>query len=155
MTTYTSENKDIILELNSKYTIFSKDRIICNIVFKNNIGTILANVKLPDYELINLIDNIYAFLYIQDNIMYTIRSYTDIDCKSYTVGLSTEYDLQYGFLNNTPKRYISLYTYQDELMIKILSFEVTHTLDELTDLLYEYFIENNLSDDTKKEVLNL
>jgi len=154
MITYTTENKDIVLELTSKTTIFSKDRIICNIVFKNNIGTVLADIKFPDYELINLIDNIYAFLYISDNIMYTLKSYNDINGRIYSIGLSSEYTMRYNGDTYT-RRYLSLYSYQDDMMIKILSFEVTNTLDELTDLLYEFFIENNLSDEIKKEVLNL
>ena len=157
MITYTTENKDIVLELTSKSTIFSKDRIFCNIVFKNNIGTVLADIKFPDYELINLIDNIYAFLYISNNIMYTLKSYNDINGRIYSIGLSTEYlvDGIYNIPTNNFKRFLSLYSYQDDMMVKILSFEVTYTLDELTDLLYEVFIENNLSDEIKKEVLNL
>ncbi len=155
---YITENRDIVLELNSKSTIFSKDRIICNIVFKNNIGTILADIKFPDYELINLIDNIYAFLDISDNIMYTLKSYNDIDCKIYSIGLSTEYNNPmeyYSPYDLNIKRYLSLYSFYEDTMIKILSFEVTHTLDELTDLLYEFFIDSCLPEDTKKNILNL
>lgn len=151
MITYMTENKDYLLELEYKATFFSSDRIICFITFKNNLGITIASIKFPDYELVNLIDNIYAYLSISDNIMYTLKSYNDINGIIYSIGLSTEYSF------NSFKRYFTLYSYQDDTMIKILSFEITNTLDEFTDLLYEFFIESSdiLNEDTKKELMNL
>ena len=59
-TTFITQDNDYIIELSKRRSIFSPNRVICNITFKNILGITILSLNISDIEIVNIIDNIYA-----------------------------------------------------------------------------------------------
>ena len=116
----------------SKFTnanIFS-----CEIV--NSIGSKLLEFNFSYIDLLNIIDNIEEFLSNDTDIYYSINC----NEKVYILGLFPQ-DIDTSLVKKPEDFYIkdvmSVSTYRNDLIVKILSFEVTATLTDLLQIFYE------------------
>jgi hypothetical protein len=86
--------------------------------------------------LLNIIDNIEEFLSNDTDIYYSINC----NEKVYILGLFPQ-DTDTSLVRKAEDFYIkdvmSVSTYRNDLIVKILSFEVTSTLTELLQIFYE------------------
>lgn len=157
MEIFITQDNDYIIELSKKISIFSSNRIICNITFKSILGNTILSLDIPDIEIVNIIDNIYASFEFEGNIIYTLNSYNQ-DLISYSFGLSIiEQPNSFETLieENLYIKYIfSVYCYNNGEMKRILSFNISNSLSTFADLLYNTFI-NDIDEDTKKNILGL
>lgn len=157
MKTFITQDNDYIIELSKRKSIFSSNRTICNITFKNNLGNIILSLNLSDIELVNIIDNIYAYAEFGGNIIYSIRNNNENNI-CYSIGISSEYFDDYSELGTictkSNRDIFTVYSYRDDSMIKLLQFNISDSLQYFCDLLYETFIED-IDDITRKEILGL
>ena len=156
MEIFITQDNDYIIELSKKISIFSSNRIICNITFKSILGNTILSLDIPDIEIVNIINNIYASFEFEGNIIYTLNSYNQ-DLISYSFGLSIEQPNSFETLieENLYIKYIfSIYCYNNGEMKRILSFNISNSLSTFADLLYDTFI-NDIDEDTKKNILGL
>ena len=156
MEIFITQDNDYIIELSKKISIFSSNRIICNITFKSILGNTILSLDIPDIEIVNIINNIYASFEFEGNIIYTLNSYNQ-DLISYSFGLSIEQPNSFETLieENLYIKYIfSIYCYNNGEMKRILSFNISNYLSTFADLLYDTFI-NDIDEDTKKNILGL
>ena len=148
-TIFITQDNDYILELSKHKSIFSPDRSICNITFKNIIGTKILSLNIPDITITNIIDNIFAYNEFGGNIICYMNA-TNADnstLNSYYIGFSTEYDYDnLGIKIPNTKDIVTIYSYKDEIMIKIISFNVSDSLETLCNLLFDTFISDMDSD---------
>ena len=156
MEKFITQDNDYIIELSKKYSIFIPDRVICNITFKSILGNIILSLDIPDIEIVNIIDNIYAFYEFGGNIIYSLNSYNQ-DLISYSFGLSIEQPNSIETLigeNLYTKDIFSVYYYNNGEMKRILSFNVSDSLSTFVELLYNVFIDD-IDEDIKKNILGL
>lgn len=153
-----SQDNNYIIELNRKVSYLDNNRIICNIVFKTILEKEIASLNISDIEIINLIDNIYSFYELGQDIMYSFNiNYSN--CITYIIGLSIKNKEGYiieGFNDSYTKDYLTLYSLNinNENLVKILSFEITDSIEILCNTLYDIFIED-IDEDRKKNILQL
>ena len=88
-TTFITQDNDYIIELSKRRSIFSPNRIICNITFKNILGITVLSLNISDIEIVNIIDNIYAYNEFGGNIIYSINTESS-DMTYYSIGFSSE-----------------------------------------------------------------
>ena len=153
-TTFITQDNDYIIELSKRRSIFSPNRVICNITFKNILGITILSLNISDIEIVNIIDNIYAYNEFGGNIIYSINAESS-DMTYYSIGFSTEQSN--NFLNELSfetKDILTIYAYRNETMMKILSFDITNSLESFCNTLYDVFI-GDLDPTTKKELLGL
>ena len=141
-TTFITQDNAYIIDLSKRRSIFSPNRVICNITFKNILGITILSLNISDIEIVNIIDNIYAYNEFGGNIIYSINTESS-DMTYYSIGFSTEQS------NN-----LTIYAYRNETMMKILSFDITNSLESFCNTLYDVFIED-IDPTTKKELLGL
>lgn len=139
--TFNTENQDYKIILSCKRSLFlSKDRFYVNITFMNNIDNIITSFNISDIELYNIIDNIETYINYEESIMYTI-SIEDYSFKSYTIELSTQYNDDLNNITNINnleyKTIFNLYSYQYDSITKILSFDITNSLQYFLNTLYK------------------
>lgn len=151
MITYKSDNNEYTVELSKIDSIFS-DRVLCNLKFKDSIDNIVLDLTISEIDLLNMIDNIYEGLYLYD-ILYTFQT-PNKDNITYSIGLTSypnenNVNTVIDYLN--VRRYITIYKND---LYKVLTFEITNSLDQFCELLYDEYIDS-LPDDKKKEILNL
>ena len=153
-----SQDNNYIIELNRKVSYLDNNRIICNIVFKTILEKEIASLNISDIEIINLIDNIYSFYELGQDIMYSFNI-NNSNCITYIIGLSIKNKEGYiieGFNDSYTKDYLTLYSLNinNENLVKILSFEITDSIEILCNTLYDIFIED-IDEDRKKNILQL
>ena len=154
MLTYTSDNKEYTIDITSTPSLFQQDRVLCTMNFKDSINNSVLNLTVSETDILNLIDNIYEFLYVSSDIAYTFQT-PNRDNITYVIQLVSYQNTDINTIWNTNvRRYLSILSYRDEIMSKLISFEVTYSLDTLCDLLYEECIEP-IPDPLKKELLHL
>ena len=123
-TTFITQDNDYIIELSKRRSIFSPNRIICNITFKNILGIIILSLNISDIEIVNIIDNIYAYNEFRGNIIYSINTESS-DMTYYSIGFSSEQSNNFlnGLsLSSNPFNSLELYVifFSDNFSIKIL-----------------------------------
>ena len=154
MITYTSDNREYTIDITSTPSLFQQDRVLCKLTFKDSINSPVLELTVSEMDILNLIDNIYAFLYTTTDILYTFQT-PNKDNITYVIQLVSYQNTDINTIWNTNiRRFLSVLSYKDDIMNKILTFEVTNSLDTLCDILYEETIEP-IPDPLKKELLNL
>ena len=150
-----TEDNNYIIELERKISIFQKDRALCNITFKNIYEKIIASINISDIEIVNFIDNFYAFYDIGSDIIYSFNP-DSINNIIYSIGFNVLQNNDQFSFDNCTKDICTLYSYNSQLETntKILSFEITNSAEMIINLLYETFIEPN-DYQMQKYLLNL
>ena len=132
---FITENKDYKLIFNKRISKFTNANIFsCEIV--NSIDSKLLEFNFSYIDLLNIIDNIEEFLSNDTDIYYS----RNCNEKVYILGLFPQ-DTDTSLVKKPEDFYIkdvmSVSTYRNDLIVKILSFEVTATLTNLLQIVYE------------------
>lgn len=132
---FTSTEKDITISITKRKPIFSSGyNYVFNFKFTNNIGVNLIELLLTDIDISILLDNIDFMLQSnQDFVMKTTSlssstvgdTFISIYCENVYVN---EYTI-------TPRYFFKVFSYSNEEMKKILSFDITDNLEEFYNLL--------------------
>ncbi len=152
-----TEDNNYIIELERKTSIFQQGRALCNITFKNIYEKVIASINISDIEIVNFIDNFYAFYEVGSDIIYSFNP-DSINNIVYSIGFNVLQNDRFNRMMNEDytKDFLTLYSYNSELEMntKVLSFEITNSGEAIINLLYETFIEPN-DTQMKKYLLNL
>ena len=146
-TKFITENKEYIVEFSKKPTLFDAGyNNIITINFNNSIGLNIKSIKLTDIDIYKLIDTIeFAIAMNLDNSTFI----NGIDNISYIIQIYQEENANFNIFeyNGTnSKIYFQILEMKDvEHVIPILKFEITNTINEFLDILYELY-----KDDTPK-----
>lgn len=138
---FITQDNDYIIEFYLINNFFYSDRKIFNLVFKNILGNTLASINISDMNFFILLDTIYEF---NENNEFNsdVISLVSIE-KDYTYFIGFDTLIIYD-KNNIPssKDIFTLYSYCDDIMIKVLSFDITDTLNYFLDLLVNIYYDN-------------
>lgn len=138
---FITQDNDYIIEFYLINNFFYSDRKIFNLVFKNILGNTLASINISDMNFFILLDTIYEF---NENNEFNsdVISLVSIE-KDYTYFIGFDTLITYD-KNNIPssKDIFTLYSYCDDNMIKVLSFDITDTLNYFLDLLVNIYYDN-------------
>ena len=135
--TYITENKDYKLEFKKDISLISNN-CIYTISIYNNINSKLLSFNFTYIDLYNIIDIINEFLSNDIDIYYSINCNNNV----YIIGLY-QLDIDNRYIVNDNDYYnkdifcISSINNDNNIITKILSFEVTSTLEDILDILYE------------------
>lgn len=157
---FESQNKDIRIEFTKEKVnrtfSFAKsdqeDRYIYTLVFKDILGTIIKVINLSDCEMYILLDNIYNFLYNKSETMTVSLSCKDatgqfliftIDTIIEDPELFAEYDKhQFSFMTSTIRKNIfKIYQHFNDTLVSILSFEISNSIPDLANSIYQICIQ--------------
>lgn len=148
---FITQDNDYIIEFYLINNFFYSDRKIFNLVFKNILGNTLASINISDMNFFILFDTIYEF---NENNEFNsdVISLVSIE-KDYTYFIGFDTLITYD-KNNIPssKDIFTLYSYCDDIMIKVLSFDITDTLNYFLDLLVNIYYDN--IDENLNEYIN-
>lgn len=138
---FKSEDNNYILKFNKSSSKLFSDRNINTInIHTFPIDSKVLSLRLSDNDIYKLIDNIEYYITEYNDVILTLSN-GDTDCKKYMIGIrSTDY-----FSIESPdifpyNHYMTIYSYSNEMMIKILSFRITtNGLLSLLDKLYFFY----------------
>lgn len=133
---YTTENKDYKLIINRTLSKFTNNYIYTFKIY-NIINTKLLEFNFSYIDLLNIIDIIEEFLSNDIDIYYSINCNNNI----YIIGLyqlDTDVLLIHKLEDFYNKDIFSISTYNNDIIVKILSFEVTTTLKDILEILYQF-----------------
>lgn len=142
---FKSEDNNYILKFNkSTSKLFSNRNINTIDIHTFPIDSKVLSLRLSDSDISKLIDNIEYYITEYNDIIVTLSN-GNTDCKTYMIGIrgSDYFSMDKSIGINPFNHYITLYSYTNEIMTKILSFRITtNGLVDLLDKLYYSFIEN-------------
>ena len=141
-----TQDNNYIIELYKHLSIFNHITL-CTISFKSILNNPIISISIPNYEILNLADNLYAFYELGDSIDYIFNS-LDNNLISYGFNLHVEKPTkENGYL--TTRDIFTLYSICNNTKTIILNFEITNMIEEFCDKLYSIFIEDNIIDEIK------
>jgi hypothetical protein len=140
MTTIITEDKDYIIEISKKSSIFNPERFMCNFTFKTPLNNIIVSINISDMDLLSFMDNYYFYYESGENIIYSFPL-ENTNMIIYSFGLSNE-SHQLPNMNYCSEDIFSVYSYSNGNMNKIISFKVTYSSEEILNTLYEEFLED-------------
>lgn len=141
---FITQDNDYIIELNRRKSIFKPNYFICNITIKNIFGNIIISLDLSDLDIVNIMDNIYAFFEFGGSVMYSASAYNQ-NMNQYTFEFSVEQSSLLSLFDGTksPTRDIfTIYSYNNGIMTKVISINMADSLDYFVNLLYDTFFED-------------
>ena len=140
MKTFVTENKEYKFEFIKRKSFFNNTNIyICNIT--NNIGINILTFNISEIDLLNIIDNLNEFSSEDIDLYYSISNSNEniyiIEMKQ----LDIDPFLIYKIDDYLTKDIISINSYKDGRIIKIIQFDVSDNLNYLINLLQELYSE--------------
>ena len=157
---FRSQDQDIIIEFQKEKVnrVFSfaksdeEDRYLYTMIFKNILGSIIKIIQLSDCEMYILLDNIYNFIYTNSDNMSVSLSCKDSVGKSYIFTIETDYiepelfayreSIQLPMSKSIKaKNIFRVHEYISEYMVSVLSFEISNSIPEFANCIYEICIQ--------------
>lgn len=143
---FKSSNNDIIIEMNrierkGIYNIYPPGfQYECILRFKNNLGILIKELRVTEIEILKLIDNIYSFLELNEDILFSFNSINQ-DYTTTILKLSLEvYDNTYLI------QFFRLFSSNGEELKPIISFDISDNIIDLINKLYYTFIVDSSID---------
>lgn len=160
---FISQNKDIIIEftkekVNRNFSFAksdSEDRYIYTLIFKNMVGTVVKEIKLSDCEMYILLDNIYYFIQSHSETLSVSLSCKESVGTSYIFIIETEYpEIQSinNFKSIVSKNIMKILQLNGETLIPILSFEVSNSIAEFANCIYDICIKDTDIEDNNSDI---
>lgn len=154
---FRSQNNDIIIEfikekVNRSFSFAknnSEDRYLYHMVFMNNLGTIIKDIKISDCEMYILMDNIYNFIWYGLDSTSVSLSCKDSIGETFIYTIETENIISNTNFNNV-KNIFKVMQYIDEVLIPIISFEISNSIVDLLNCIYDICIEGAID---KEEII--
>lgn len=157
---FISTDKDYIIELERKnlnlFSFGSDDnslKYLCIMRFKNNLGVVIKEITISDLTASIFIDNIYNFLEFGSMDCYFHFNASNSTLEEYAVKIYLEpFDIKIDgqYRSYSYKQIFQLFSYYDERLIPIVSFDISDNLVELIDKIYDTF----LIDDERYALMN-
>ena len=169
---FRSQDSDIIIEFSKEKVnrTFSfaqsdtEDRYLYTMIFKNILGNILKVINVSDCEMYILLDNIYNFIYTNSESMSVSLSCKQSTGQFFILSIDTsliepelyanQFAVQLPFTRSTQRKNIfKLYQHYNETLISILSFEISNSIAEFANCIYEICIQGlDIPEEQKSEV---
>lgn len=168
---FKSQNRDIIIKFTKEKVnrtfSFAKsneeDRYIYTMIIENSIGTIIKVITLSDCEMYILLDNLYYFLYSNNETMTF-----SISCKN-SIGTSFIFTIENGYLlpeNNNQvislfdsklgQSIFKIHQYLNDTIVPIISFDISNSIPEFINCIYQICIQGlNISESEEYTATNI
>lgn len=152
---FKSQNNDIIIEftkekVNRSFSFAnnnSEDRYLYHMIFKNNLNTIIKDIKVSDCEMYTLMDNIYNFIWYHLDSVSIGLSCKDSIGEMFIFMIDSQTNITDNNSSNI-KNTFKVMQYIDESLITLISFEISNSIIDLLNCIYNICInsENNIEE---------
>lgn len=151
---FKSQNNDIIIEfikekVNRSFSFAknnSEDRYLYHMIFMNNLGTIIKDIKISDCEMYILMDNIYNFIWYGLDSTSISLSCKDSIGEMFIYTIETENTISDNNSTNV-KNIFKVMQYIDEILIPIISFEISNSIVDFLNCIYNICIEDTINNE--------